>query len=1131
MNNRNNGSRPGFHGIGDRQMKSKWSEIADLAKEGVINNPIGSYTVTNRQLSYQFFTHFHPYVSDLVNELINLSVRGLQAADTDYTDATFDEGHPWEGERVPRFYEELFSERRYAPTDLVTQPYPVKDLDFTSSGAYSVYNWELFYHVPMTVAIHLSKNQQFEEAQRWFHYVFDPTDNSDGPTPERFWKVRPFHYTDVRMIEELLVNLSTGNDPQLREETINSIGAWKSLPFRPHVIARYRKSAYMYKAVMAYLDNLIDWGDSLFRQDTRESVNEAIQLYVLATNILGPRPQAVPKKGSVRPQTYANFRADLDKFGNVLRELETDIPFDILPDPMEGASGEDMTTLRSIGNALYFCVPRNEQLLGYWDTVADRLFKIRNSLNIKGIFRQLPFFAPPIDPGMLAAGAAAGLDVSAIVGGLNQPLPLVRFRLLLQKATEITNEVKSLGSAYLSALEKADNEALAILRARHETKILELTEVVRYGQWQEAKKSIEALKENLDGAINRYKYFETLLGTDKASLDFDDMTDLNLSALEEMDLNTEEQKADTRDIKVTLASEDEIKDNAKGKLVSKLESDQLRYIKRSKEFKKKVKQLITLAKLGVFIPKVIIKTQPFGIGADTEFDGDMIVKAAELSSYFWNSNAEEYAGNADKAAIIGRYERRIQEWKNQSNNAAAEISALHKQIRAAQIRAAVAEKELNNHKQRIVHAEEIEAFLQDERTGKLTNEAFYTWMKRELKAIYQQCYEFAFEIAKKSERALQHELGNTSLSYIKFAYLGGKEGLLAGEKLHLDLKRMEMAYHDLNQREYELTKTISLRQLDSEALLLLRSTGSCVISLPESLFDFDGPGHYFRRIRTVSLTIPVVTGPATSVNCTLTLLKSAIRTTPQIGDSGYARTDLEDQRFSDYYGSMQSVVTSTAQNDSGLFNDGAGDDRYLPFEYSGVVSEWRLELPGDPDNDEQLPLQFDYDTITDVMLTMRYTAREGGAVLKNAALANLRDEIHGATATGSKRLLSVRHEMPLQWEQFKNAAAQEDGSFKLSLLLKEEFYPYWSKGRLERLTQFALFADAAVDRLAVNDGNGNEARLEVGSHGKLLVGELAGAELPPPISSSPQQPVELFFDDNALEDLWVVLAWGAEAEE
>jgi hypothetical protein len=93
-------------------------------------------------------------------------------------------------------------------------------------------------------------------------------------------------HTHVRKIEEILVNLSTGADPKLRDETIRSIEAWKDAPFRPHVVARYRQQAYMFKTVMAYLDNLVAWGDSLFRQDTREAIDEAMITYVLVDLLL-----------------------------------------------------------------------------------------------------------------------------------------------------------------------------------------------------------------------------------------------------------------------------------------------------------------------------------------------------------------------------------------------------------------------------------------------------------------------------------------------------------------------------------------------------------------------------------------------------------------------------------------------------------------------------------------------------------------------------------------------------------------------------------------------------------------------------------------------------------------------------
>mgnify|MGYP001793133692 CR=1 FL=1 len=246
--------------------------------------------VQSRDLEYQFYLHSHPYILELVQRLVRQSISGLQSIDTESTNTT--ENTPKNSEYI--LYEDFFQEAYQPNNKLIDSNHPVKDLDFSVSGAYSAYNWELFFHIPITVAIHLSKNQRFEEAQQWFHYIFDPTDDSDGPTPERFWKVKPFQTTDVESVERILVNLQTQEDSKLLEDTLASINAWKNRPFQPHVVSRYRQTAYMMKTVMAYLDNLLDWGDSLFQQDTVESINEATQVYVMAANILGRRPQAIP---------------------------------------------------------------------------------------------------------------------------------------------------------------------------------------------------------------------------------------------------------------------------------------------------------------------------------------------------------------------------------------------------------------------------------------------------------------------------------------------------------------------------------------------------------------------------------------------------------------------------------------------------------------------------------------------------------------------------------------------------------------------------------------------------------------------------------------------------------------------
>jgi hypothetical protein len=985
--------------------------------------------------------------------------------------------------------------------------------------------------VPITIAIHLSKSQRFAEAQRWFHYVFDPTDDSDGPTPERFWKVRPFQSTDVKKIEEILINLVVGADETLRNETIRSIEAWMDAPFRPHVIARYRQQAYMYKTVMAYLDNLIAWGDSLFRQDTPEAIDEALMVYVLAANILGPRPLPVPKKGAVRPQTYANLRQDLSQFGMVMRDMEAEAPYDLMPLPVaDGDDGDRLATLRSLGKALYFRVPRNEKLLSYWDTVADRLFKIRNSLNLQGIFRQLPLFSPPIDPALLARAAAAGLDVGAILGGLNQPLPLVRFQLLVQKAAEIAQEVKSLGNSLLAAMEKEDVEALAILRSKHERAVMDMVEHVKYGQLQEAVKSKEALLQSLALSVQRYTFYERQLGKkpDEIEKAIPELAELDQEGLDKMKLAMMDPQVAPREIEIEIAQD---LNESGGQIVSSHEAQEMAKLKEARDKQDSAAALDKVAGVLAIVPNFGAHFQPFGPGGSITFGGSNLSTAMSFSASFDKTEADTRTYESGKTAKIASYARRQQDWAFQSNQAAGEITQIFKQLRAAQIRESIADQELKSHRQQMKHAEEIERFLNEEgadKKGKQTNKALYAWMKRETNGLYAQCFQFAFDLARRAERALQHELCNPGLSYVHFGYLAGKEGLLAGEKLYLDVRRMEMAYHELNQREYELTKHVSLLQLDPLALIQLRATGRCTLRVPEEAFDMDGPGHYFRRIKTVAVSIPCVTGPYASVSCTLTRLKSSIRKTPTLRDGSYARDGAEDDRFDDYFGSLQSIVTSSAQNDSGLFETNLRDERYLPFENSGVIGEWQLELPANPSKND--PAQFDYNSISDVVLHIRYTAREGGAVLRTAALAHLQELVTAAQAPGAVRLFSMRHEFPGEWARFQGHTPAANRRYELAFTLRPEHYPFWAQSRLNNVTRVEALARSTAAPVPANmDLFENADKNDPTKKGSLAkdaaLGNLLRGPLTAGLPAKPVGEINLYFETIAIRELWFAVTW------
>ena len=622
-------------------------------------------------------------------------------------------------------------------------------------------------------------------------------------------------------------------------------------------------------------------------------------------------------------------------------------------------------------------------------------------------------------------------------------------------------------------------------------------------------------------AVQRYSYYERQLGkkADEIEKAIPALSELDKDSLDKMKFAMREPEVGLREIEVDIAED---LGSSGGKLISHHESEELSLLEIAQGFQDAAAASDTIASVLSAIPAIGVHATPMGVGGKVEFGGQHLHDIFGAVSSAARGIAGRLNFEASKASKIGSYARRELDWAFQSNLAAGEITQIFKQIRGAEIRQAIAELELKNHRQQMKHAEEIERFLNEEgteKTGKKTNKALYVWMKREVKGLYAQCFQFAFDIAKKAERALQHELGNPQLSYLQFGYLAGKEGLLAGEKLYLDIKRMEMAYLDLNQREYELTKHVSLLQVNPLALLQLRATGRCTVMLPEALFDMDGPGHYFRRIKTVAVSIPCVSGPYTSVNCTLTLLKSSIRKTQVLRDGAYAREDAEDDRFSDYFGSLQSIVTSSAQNDSGLFETNLRDERYLPFENSGVVSEWQLQLPANPSKGD--PPQFDYNTISDVILHVRYTAREGGGLLRNGAIAHVKDLIKTAQAIGSVRLFSMRHEFPTEWAKFKNVG---DGlPAELAIELRTEHYPFWAASFVESIKRIGIFARTTSEDIMVSYAfQGQENKVTLAAPlGDLRFATLTGTPLPPPTGK-----LALAFSTDSMDDLWLAVTFG-----
>jgi hypothetical protein len=1045
-------------------------------------------TLDFSNLRFHFKNFYHPFVCDF-GELVNNPVKGIPALlsrETQNLDGQL---------RFPQ---------RFQPTRWLLDPpedfEPREVVDFTPDGAYSPYNWELFFHAPLLIANALSKNQRFEEAREWYHFIFNPL-GVEGGMPNaspisKYWITKPFFETTdaqylQQRIEHLLELLSDPNAPG-RAEIEAQVRDWRTNPFEPHRIANYRTVAYQKTVVMKYLDNLIEWGDYLFRQDSMESINEATQIYILAAELLGPRPKKVPTRVKPSEQTFNELENELDKFSNATAELENLVP------ALAGSetSGGEVAPLPT----LYFCIPHNEKLLGYWDTVGDRLFKIRHCMNIEGVTRQLALFEPPIDPAVLVKAVAAGVDIGSAMADLNAPLPLYRFNVLLQKANEVCNDVKSLGSSLLAALEKKDAEQLSLLRQGQEISMLEVVKTVREQQIDEARENLEGIKKSKKVVEERRNYYRDIV---------------KITPREQQSLDRQGMALDHQN---------------------------------------QAYEYSFYASLLGYLPNITLGGSGFGGSpvATTGWGSSNIMSALQAlsTSETQLSNSASHAANMH--STLAGYDRRFDEFKLQERLANKELDQIDKSIAAAELRVALAEKELENHLRQIENAKAMDEFMR----SKYTNGELYQWQVGQISGVYFQSYRLAYDLAKRAERCFQFELGLASKSYISpGSWDSLNKGLLSGEKLQYDLRRLETAYFEQNRREFELTKSISLLMLQPLELVRLRETGKCDINLPEEIFDLDYPGHYFRRIKSVSISVPCVVGPYTTLSCTLRLKKNSVRFNTQLGKNsddkyGHNRGEngepLEDDRFIENRIPVNAIAASHGQNDSGVFELSFRDERYLPFEGAGVISEWSLELFNDEDSQDfgKALRQFDYSTISDAILHVKYTAKEDAGAFKKLAIAHLHTYFtpSHAAAAPSVRMLNLRQEFPTQWHHFRNPATPNDTTI-FELEMARNLFPVRDTEKILKVTKIWLLArSSALEKIKFDLIVPGQTRAipieltqETDQFGNLHFGEapLEVEILPaaPPVKWKLAPPAGESLPMAQLEDLFLVIGyeWKATA--
>ena len=633
----------------------------------------------------------------------------------------------------------------------------------------------------------------------------------------------------------------------------------------------------------------------------------------------------------------------------------------------------------------------------------------------------------------------------------------MRATLLIQKAQEMANEVRTAGAALLAAKEKHDGEALARLRQNHEIGTARLNQDVRFLAWKEAEENTEALVRSRALAFARYRHFQLLLGKPESEL----------NRLRDVQLVRQAVTAETFDAvhqqlvgryagaiamesrpapRLAREGDPQVQSGAQSQGSLDLIDNEFAELNihlpaaRDKQAAATAVDVI-FGVLGM-LPNLGIDLEPFGIGGHVEGGGPLLSAVGHTLSSILRGLADQDVYDGNRAAKIAGYQRRDLDFVQQSNQAALELMQNGRQLIAALVHEQVARRDHDAAVAQVDRAKQVDAFLE----RKDTNTELYTWLRGEVARSLAERYRMAVDIARSAEAATKRELMRSELddtTFIGYAHWDGAHGgLEAGERLLLDLKRLEMAYLETNRREFELTTHVSLRTLDPLALLELRSRGSCSVTVPEWFFDLQAPGHHMRRLRTVALSLPAVTGPYTTVAATLSLQRSSIRRDPGLLDGRYTRAGSGDARFLDFPGALESVVTSSAVRDAGLFETAGRDDRRLPFEGAGAISVWQLSLPTDLRT-------FDYATISDAVLHISYTARPG--VRSDAVVADLKERFAAAAEQTLARSFSLCHDFPSDWASF---AA---GSGDLAVRIEKTWFPYFARSTTLTLVGIELY--------------------------------------------------------------------------
>ncbi len=529
-----------------------------------------------------------------------------------------------------------------------------------------------------------------------------------------------------------------------------------------------------------------------------------------------------------------------------------------------------------------FCIPDNPYLSSLRQHARLNLQKIRSGRNIAGMKRELdPYSASTGVESVVPTPTEGGFSMGATAS--TSPTDY-RYETLIRRAKELADLAQQAESRLLRALEKRDEAAYEMKKARQDVELSRERIALEEARVAKARDEVELARRQRQRARikkNRYRQW-----------------------------------------------------HATGKLQPTETAETLLWVSMGLQY-------------GASASHAVAAGFNFGSAADPRVS-EVQAAAAGFSSTAasLSSAAGALSTHAQILQMWAAQQRRQRQWELQADVAAQNEKIGDQRITLARDQVDIAERNREVVELRTEHAEDMVEFHRTKFTNKELYDWMSQVLERVFRYYLQQATSVA-QLAQRQLAFQRQELSQQFIEGDYWEATSGqttdeddtdRKGLTGSARLMRDVTKLEQYEFETDERKLQVEKTISLAELDPLALQQLRETGEIAFSTTLDQFDEDHPGLYKRQIKDVSVSIVALTPPTEGINAKLRT--SGISRLVVGGDVFREKTIQRDPETV-----VLDRAVDGAREEERFTLTPREQELLRPFENSGVATDWELELP------------------------------------------------------------------------------------------------------------------------------------------------------------------------------------------